>query len=114
MKKQVFERMKSERYRIADKFRSEGQGEASRISGEKDRELLTIQSEAFRSAEEIKGRADAEAAAIYAGAYNKSAAARELYSFLKSMETFQETFDDETNVILSTDSDLYRYLKSMK
>ena len=114
VKKQVFERMKSERYRIADKFRSEGQGEASRISGEKDRELLTIQSEAFRSAEEIKGRADAEAAAIYAGAYNKSAAARELYSFLKSMETFQETFDDETNVILSTDSDLYRYLKSMK
>lgn len=110
---QVYERMKSERFRIADKFRSEGQGEASRINGEKERELLTIQSEAFKVAEQIKGKADAEAAAIYANAYNKNNASRELYSFLKSMETFQKTFNDQTTVILSTDSDLYKYLKSM-
>jgi membrane protease subunit HflC len=111
---QVYERMKSERFRIADKFRSEGQGEASRINGEKERELKSIQSEAFKVAEQIKGKADAEAAAIYANAYNKNSASRELYSFLKSMETFQKTFNSETTVILSTDSDLYKYLKSMK
>ncbi|WP_296618944.1 protease modulator HflC [Marivirga sp.] len=110
---QVYERMKSERFRIADKFRSEGQGEASRINGEKERELKSIQSEAFKVAEQIKGKADAEAAAIYAAAYNKNSASRDLYSFLKSMETFQKTFNSETTVILSTDSDLYKYLKSM-
>jgi len=114
VQRQVFERMKSERYRIADKFRSQGQGEASRINGEKERELRTIQSEAFRQAEEIKGKADAEAALIYAKAYNKSAQSRDLYGFLKSMETYQKTFDDQTTVILSTDSDLYKYLKKMK
>lgn len=106
--------MKSERYRIADKFRSEGQGEASRINGEKERELKTIQSQAFRKAEEIKGDADAEAAAIYSSAYNKNATSRELYSFLKTLETFDKTFDKETSVILSTDSELYKYLKGMK
>ena len=111
---QVYERMKSERYRIADKFRSEGQGEASRINGEKERELQTIQSLAFKDAEEIKGDADAEAASIYANAYNRNSSSRELYSFLKSMETFEKTFDGKTSVILSTNSELYKYLKSMK
>lgn len=111
---QVYERMKSERFRIADKFRSEGQGEASRINGEKERELKKIQSEAFRTAEEIKGKADAEAASIYADAYNKSTQSRELYAFLKSMETLDKTVGSQTSVILSTESDLYRYLKRMK
>ena len=111
---QVYERMKSERFRIADKFRSEGQGEASRINGEKERELKKIQSEAFRQAEEIKGRADARAAAIYAAAYDQSSSSRELYSFLKSMETFEMTFDTSMTVILSTDSELFKYLKSMR
>lgn len=110
---QIYERMKSERFRIADKFRSEGQGEASKINGEKERDLKTIQSEAFRKAEEIRGRADARAAAIYAGAYNQSPAARNLYSFVKSMETFEKTFDTTTTVILSTKSDLYKYLIKM-
>ena len=114
VRNQVYERMKSERYRIADKFRSEGQGEASRINGEKERELKTIQSEAFRQAEEIKGKADGSAAAIYAAAYDRSSSSRELYSFLKSMETFEKTFDSQTSVILSTDSELYKYLKRMK
>jgi modulator of FtsH protease HflC len=111
---QVYERMKSERNRIADKFRSEGQGEASRINGEKERELKTIQSVAFRQAEEIKGDADAKAAAIYSAAYNRNNGSRELYAFLKTMETFEKTFDEETSVILSTDSELYKYLKGMK
>lgn len=111
---QVYDRMKSERFRIADKFRSEGQGEASRINGEKERELKNIQSEAFRQAEEIKGKADAKAAAIYASAYDQSSASRELYGFLKSMETFEKTFDTTTTVILTTDSELFRYLKKMK
>ena len=111
VRQQVYERMKSERYRIADKFRSEGQGEASRINGEKERDLKSIQSEAFKKAEEIKGKADAEAASIYASAYDQSAASRKLYSFLKSMETYEKTFDSQTAVILSTDSELYKYLQ---
>jgi membrane protease subunit HflC len=107
---QIYERMKSERFRIAERFRSEGQGEASRINGEKERDLKTIQSEAFRKAEEIRGRADARAAALYAEAYDQTASSRNLYSFLKSMETFRMTFDSTTTVILSTDSELYKYL----
>jgi membrane protease subunit HflC len=114
VRERVYDRMKSERIRIADKFRSEGEGEASRINGEKERELNQIQSEAYKEAETIKGRADAEAARIYADAYNKSRSSRELYSFIKSMETFQNTFDSTTTVILSTDSELYKYLKSME
>ncbi len=110
---QVYERMKSERYRIADKFRSEGQGAASRINGEKDRELKNIQSGAFRTAEEIKGRADAEAASIYTRAYNRSKQSRDLYGFLKSMETLEKTIGGKTSIILSTDSELYKYLKEM-
>jgi membrane protease subunit HflC len=110
---QVFERMKSERFRIADKFRSEGQGEASRINGEKERELKNIQSLAFRDAEIIKGEADATAASIYAKAYNKSNQSKSLYGFLKSMETFEKTFDGKTSIFISTDSELYKYLKKM-
>lgn len=111
---QVYERMKSERYRIADKFKSEGQGEASNINGEKDRELKRILSEAYKTAEEIKGKADGEAAAIYSAAYDRSAQSRELYGFMKSMEAYKKTFDNQTHIILSTDSELYRYLKSMR
>ncbi|HZM12710.1 MAG TPA: protease modulator HflC [Bacteroidales bacterium] len=107
---QIYERMKSERYRIAERFRSEGQGEASKINGEKERDLKSIQSEAFRKAEEIRGRADARAAAIYTGVYDQSAASRNLYGFMKSMETFRMTFDSTTTIILSTNSELYKYL----
>ncbi|HET6243354.1 MAG: protease modulator HflC [Bacteroidetes bacterium] len=110
---QVYKRMTSERFRIADKFRSEGQGEASKINGEKERELKSIQSEAFKLAEEIKGKADAKAASIYAAAYDQSPKSRDLYSFLKSMESFEKTFDKETSIIISTDSEFYKYLKKM-
>ena len=113
VRRTVYERMISERNRIADKFRSEGQGEASRISGERERELQRIQSEAFREAETIRGRADAEAASIYNEAYNKNAAARELYSFVKSMEAYRRTIDSETSLIISTNSEFYKYLNSI-
>lgn len=111
---QVFKRMNSERFRIADKFRSEGQGEASRINGEKVRDLKSIQSTAFEEAEKIMGKADAAAAAIYSDAYNQSAISKNLYTFLKSMETFEKTFDEQTSIIISTDSELFKFLKSME
>jgi len=114
VQQQVYERMKSERFRIAEKFRSEGQGEASKINGEKERDLKTIQSEAFRKAEEIMGKADARAASIYAGVYNQSTAARNLYSFVKSMSTFEKTFDSTTTIVLSTKSELYKYLVDLE
>ena len=113
VRRTVYDRMISERNRIADKFRSEGQGESSRINGEKDRELLRIQSEAFREAETIRGRADAEAASIYNAAYDRTASARELYSFIKSMEAYRNTIDSETSLIISTDSEFYKYLNSI-
>ncbi|MEX0845108.1 MAG: protease modulator HflC [Balneolaceae bacterium] len=106
----VYDRMISERNRIADEFRSEGQGEASRINGEKERDLARIQSEAFREAEIIRGEADARAAAIYNSAYNRNNQARDLYSFIRSMDAYTKTLDKETNLILSTDSDFFRYL----
>lgn len=113
VRRTVYDRMISERNRIADKFRSEGQGESSRINGEKERELLRIQSEAFREAETIRGRADAEAAAIYNAAYNRTASARDLYSFTKSMEAYRNTIDAETSLIISTNSEFYKYLNSI-
>jgi membrane protease subunit HflC len=109
----VYDRMISERNKIADLFRSEGQGEASRIEGEKERELLEIQSEAFRQAREIRGRGDAEAAAIYNDAYNRDASTRELYDFIKAMEAYETAFDGNTSVLLSTDSDFFKFLKSI-
>ncbi|MBO6522186.1 MAG: protease modulator HflC [Balneolaceae bacterium] len=113
VRRTVYDRMISERNRIADKFRSEGQGESSRINGEKERELLRIQSEAFREAETIRGRADAQAAAIYNAAYNRTSAARDLYSFTKSMEAYRNTIDSETSLIISTNSEFYKYLNSI-
>ncbi len=113
VRRTVYDRMISERNRIADKFRSEGQGESSRINGEKERELLRIQSEAFREAETIRGRADAEAAAIYNEAYNRTSAARNLYSFTKSMEAYRNSIDSETSLIISTNSEFYKYLNSI-
>ena len=114
VRKEVYLRMISERQRIADKFRSEGEGEASKIFGEKERELKRIQSEAFKKAEEIRGKADAEATAIYAGAYDKSPESREFYQFLKSMEILERNLDRDTTLILTTASELYKFLNQMK
>ncbi len=111
VRKKVYERMISERQRIAERFRSEGAGEAARIQGEKERELKRIQSEAYRTAQEIVGTSDARATDIYAQAYNRSADSRSFYGFLKTMETYKNTLDPQTTLILSTGGDLYRLLK---
>ncbi len=111
VQRKVYERMIAERQRIADRFRSEGEGQAFRIRGEKDRELLRIRSEAYRTAQEVKGTADAKAIAIYAKAYNQSADTRSFYEFLKTMESYKTSLDTNSSLVLSTDSDFYRYLK---
>jgi membrane protease subunit HflC len=114
VRQKVYERMIAERKRIADRYRSEGEGEASRINGEKDRDLKLIQSDAYRIAEEIVGRADSTATQIYADAYDGSPQSREFYSFLKTMETYQTTVDTETWLLMSTDGEFYRYLTESK
>jgi modulator of FtsH protease HflC len=111
VRSRVYDRMISERNRIADQFRSEGQGEARKIVGNKELDLAQIQSDAIRESEIIRGKADAEATAIYASAYNKNSQTRDLYTFLKSMETLERSLDGQTSVILSTDSELFRFLK---
>ena len=105
----VFDRMISERKRIADRYRSEGQGKSAEIRGRKERELKKIESEAYRRSQEIMGKADAEATAIYAAAYGR---APELYRFLRTMETYRSTVDAKSTLVLSTDGDLFRYLQS--
>ena len=104
----VFARMIAERQRIAEEFRSEGQGESARIHGERERELAQIQSEAYRRAEELRGEADANATRIYADAYNRD---EDFYAFTKSLETYEATMDPETLFILGTDSELLRFLE---
>jgi membrane protease subunit HflC len=108
----IFERMITERKRIADKFRSEGQGEASKILGNKERELKKIQSGAYRSAQEIIGKADAEATAIYAAAYNRSQDSRDFYGFLKTMETYKTTLSEKDWLVLSTKVEFFKYLNT--
>lgn len=114
VQQRVYERMISERVRIAEKFRSEGRGEARKISGEREKELNSILSDANRIAAEIRGDGDAEAAAIFNRAYNRNTSSRELFSFIKTMEAYENTFDEGTQIILSTDSDFYKYLMSYK
>lgn len=111
VRRDVFNRMIAERNRIAERYRSEGEGESARIDGERERELQRIQSEAYRTAQEISGLADAEATSIYAEAYNRDP---EFYAFIKSLETYELTADASTIMILTTDSDLLRFLKSQR
>ena len=111
VRNKVYERMISERKRIAEEFRSQGAGESARISGQKDRDLKEITSDAYRRSQEIKGKADAEAANIYAKAYNKDP---DFYRFMKTMEIFKEALDKETTLLLSTDGEFLRYLSSPK
>lgn len=113
VRQRVYERMISERNRIADQFRSEGQGEARKILGDKERDLARIRSEAVMRAERIRGSADSTATAIYAKAYNRTAASRDLYGFLKSLEVLESSIDEKSSIILTTESELYRYLKRM-
>lgn len=109
----IYDRMISERLQIASRFRSEGQGEAEVILGNKARDLLRIESVAYKTIQEIRGAADARATEIYAEAYNKSPEATSLYEFIKSMETYRLGLDEKTTLILSTESDLLKYLKTL-
>ena len=109
VQEKVFERMISERKRIAQRYRSEGEGKAAEIEGKIDRELKTVQSEAYRKAEEIQGKADAEAAAIYADAYNRNP---DLYAFLKTLESYHSIIDENTDVVLSTRAELLQHLST--
>jgi len=114
VRERVYDRMISERNRIADQFRSEGEGEARKIEGDKERDLAQIQSEARRESEMIRGRADALATEIYASAYNRTAIARDLYSFLRAMEALEKSMDENTTIILTTDNELLRFLKQTR
>jgi membrane protease subunit HflC len=108
VEERVYERMISERKRIAAQFRSEGDGESAKIRGDMERELDRISSDAYRQAEEIIGKGDAEAARIYAESYGADA---EFYSFLQTLETYKQTLRGNASLLLTTDSDFYRYLK---
>lgn len=110
----IYSRMASERQQIADRFRSEGSGEAAKILGRKERDLLSIQSEAYRKEQEIKGKADAQATGIYASAYNSSPSAADFYQFVKTLETYQKTLSKDTTAVFTTDSDLFRLLKHIE
>ena len=107
----IYERMISERRQIAERFRSEGNGEAARIRGNMTRDLNRIQSEAYRQVEDIRGKGDAEATEIYAKAYNQSQAAADFYAFTRTLEAYQAVMTADTSLILSTDSDIFRLLK---
>ncbi len=111
VQQKIFERMITERKRIADKFRSEGQGEASRIFGDKERELKKIQSEAYKTAQEIIGKADAEATTVYAGAYDQNQDSREFFGFIKTMETYKTTLSEKDWFVLSTKGDFFKYIQ---
>jgi membrane protease subunit HflC len=104
----VYQRMITERKRIAERSRSEGQGRAAEIRGQKERDVLAATSVGYRTAEELKGKADAKATDIYAKAYGRDPS---FYQFFKSMETLKASLDEDATLILSTDSDLLRYMK---
>ena len=109
----IYDRMISERRQIAERFLSEGNGEAARIRGNRVRDLNKIQSEAYRAVEEIRGLADAKATEIYAGAYNQSPQAVDFYEFTRTMASYPSIIGESTTVVLSTNSDLFKFLKSM-
>lgn len=109
----IYARMASERMQIAERFRSEGAGEAAKIIGKKERELLRIESLAYKREQEIRGSADAKATQIYAEAYNTSPVAADFYQFMKTLETYESALGKETSVILTSDSDLFRLFKSV-
>jgi membrane protease subunit HflC len=109
----IYDRMISERRQIAERFRSEGNGEAARIVGNRERDLNKVQSEAYRSVEGIRGEADAKATEIYARAYNQSPEAVQFYEFTRTMDTYKAAIATNTTLVLSTDSELFKFLKSM-
>lgn len=111
VRKKVYERMIAERRQISEKYRSEGKGESKKIEGDCLKELRKIKSEAYRAAEEIKGKADGEATRIYAEAFNRDP---EFYSFVRTLEIYKHALGEDTRLLLSTDSEFFKYLKEYK
>ncbi len=109
----IYDRMISERRQIAERFRSEGNGEAARINGLRERDLNKVRSEAYKEVEEIRGAADAKATEIYANAYNSSDTSRDFYEFQKTMEMYKSVIKNNTTLMLSTESEAFKYLKGM-
>ena len=109
----IYERMISERQQIAELFRSEGQGEAAKILGNMDKDLKGIESASYKSVQQIKGAADATATEIYASAYNQSPEAVDFYQFIRTMEIYADILAGDSTVILSTNSDVFRFLKGI-
>ncbi len=107
----IYQRMISERMQIAQRFRSEGEGESARIAGQRERDLNEIQSKAYWQVQKIRGEADAKAMEIYARAYTQNPQASEFYTFLKTMETYRKIFTKDSTMVLSTDTDLFNLLK---
>ncbi|MFZ0727157.1 MAG: protease modulator HflC, partial [Desulfobacterales bacterium] len=110
VRQSVYDRMIAERRQIAEKFRSEGKGEAQKIRGDKERELKLITSEAYRVAQEIKGKADAESTRLYAEAFGVDP---EFYSFVRTLEIYRESLDEKNSLVLTTDSEFLKYFKSL-
>jgi membrane protease subunit HflC len=108
VRRSVYQRMIAERKQIAEKFRSEGKGEARKIEGDREKEMKRITSGAYRTAQEIKGKADAKATKIYAHAYGQDP---DFYSFINTLEIYKKTLDKDSTLILSTDSEFFKYLK---
>ena len=104
----VYGRMIAERKQIAEKFRSEGKGEARKILGGKEKELKQITSEAYRKAQTIKGKADAESTKLYADSYGVDP---DFYSFIKTLEIYGEALGKDSSLVISTDSEFFKYLK---
>ena len=113
VRRRIYERMVSERNQIADRFRSEGAGEAAKIMGKKEKDLQQIESEAYKTVQQIFGEADANASAIYAEAYNKSTEAAEFYGFLKTLETYEDVLNSDISLFITTDNPLFKLLKSL-
>jgi membrane protease subunit HflC len=111
VRRSVYDRMISERQKIRDKFRSEGQGRSAEIRGTKDKELKRIRSEAYRSAQEIRGAADATATRIYADSFGRDP---EFYSFVRTLEAYRDAVGEEETLVMSTDSEFYQFLRSVR
>jgi membrane protease subunit HflC len=107
----IYQRMISERLQIAQRFRSEGEGESARIAGQRERDLNEIQSNAYLRVQQIRGESDAKATEIYARAYTQNPQAAEFYAFLKTLETYHKVFTKDSTLVLSTDSDVFALLK---
>ena len=105
--------MISDGQKIAERFRSEGAGEAAKIIGDKEKDLQRIESEAYREVQTIQGMADAKATEIYAAAYNQNKSSRELYDFVKTLETYKQVIDPSTTLVLTTESELYQLLNGV-